>query len=51
MKTLGSVFFEALLYCFEMLLDLCNEALWQTRDAEPELSGSDGGARLRRGSS
>lgn len=47
MKTLGSVFFEALLYCFEMLSDQYKKALWQTRDALPaelDLPGSDGGS-------
>lgn len=48
MKTLGSVVFEALLYCFEMLLDLYNKVLWRTRDAgsrqELDLCGSGGGS-------
>lgn len=48
MKTLGSVVFEALLYCFEMLSDLYNKVLWRTRDAgsrqELDLCGSGGGS-------
>lgn len=53
MKTLGSVFFEALLYCFEMLSDLYNKALWQTHDALPaswifsDLTGAQTGQLVR----